>query len=383
MATPIESKFDTPAVSERPEATAIDPFSNTDGPIMTAANEGLRRDASPTPLEPQSAADRLLLAAHDAAAVAESEAEMSQIIETCRRARASQPTPPVARYANELAAWAINRRGQIKAEGGRGKEALLDFDDAIRLDARCWRALHNRGVLYAQEGNFEQAFEDFNQTIEIKPEFAKAYSNRAALFVVAGDLMPALDDYARAIELDPNLAVAHRGRGRACHFLGQLDEAADHYDAAVQLSPDDSYAIASRADLLTDIGRYQEAARQYERAIQLDPQSSYAHRGAAWLLATCPDESVRDAARALKHAETAIRLDGKEDSIAIDTLAAAQASNGDFAMAMETLGKAIDIAPDNEREAYNERLMMYQQARAFRIAPMRPVAQASYQRVSR
>jgi tetratricopeptide (TPR) repeat protein len=380
MTMPVDSRHVTPAVAERPEVTAIDPFSSTDGPIMAVANAGLHREASPAPVEPQSAADRLLLAAHDAAAIAETEAEMNQIIETCRRARASQPTPPVARYANELAAWAMNRRGQIKAEGGRAKEALLDFDDAIRLDAKCWRALHHRGVLYAQAGNFEQAFDDFNRTVEINPEFAKAYSNRAALFVVAGDLMPALDDYARAIELDPNLAVAHRGRGRACHVLGQLDEAADHYDAAVQLSPDDSYAVASRADLLTDMGRYHEAARQYERAIQLDPQSSYAHRGAAWLLATCPDESVQDAARAMMHAETALRLDEKQDSIAFDTLAAAQASSGDFATAMETLGKAIAMAPDNERDAYNERLMRYQHGRAFRIAPMRPVAQASYQK---
>ena len=29
---------------------------------------------------------------------------------------------------------------------------MLDFDDAIRTDATCWRALHNRGVLFAQSG---------------------------------------------------------------------------------------------------------------------------------------------------------------------------------------------------------------------------------------
>jgi tetratricopeptide (TPR) repeat protein len=327
---------------------------------------------------PQSVADRVMLTAHEAAASAESEADFSQIIEMCRRARASQPTPPVARYANELTAWSMNRRGQIKAETGRISEAILDFEDAIRLDAGCWRAVHNRGVLLAQSGQFEEAFEDFNRTIEINPKFAKAFSNRAALFVVAGDIMPALDDYAQAIKLDPNLSVAHRGRGRACHLLGQFDEAAEHYAAAVQLSPDDAHTIASRADLLTDMGRYEEAAREYERAISLDPRSAYAYRGAAWLFATCPDESVRDAALAVKMAEAALQLEGKEDSITYDTLAAAQASSGDFAAAVETLDRAIALAPENEIEVYQDRLMMYRHEQPYRISPMRSVAQASY-----
>jgi tetratricopeptide (TPR) repeat protein len=325
-----------------------------------------------------SAAERLLLSAHQASVTADTEIELTQVVETCRRARVSQATPTIAGYANELAAWAMNRRGQLKADAGRTKEALLDFDEATRLDGNCWRAIHNRGVLLAQQGDFEKAFDDFNRTIELNPEFAKAYSNRAALFVVASDLEPALADYSDAIKLDPNLAVAHRGRGRVCHLLGELGEAIDHYDAAVQLSPNDGYAVACRADLLTDMGRYNEALRQYEHAIQIDPRSSQAQRGLAWLLATCPDETIRDPSTAIKRAEMAIRLEEQEDSLAFDTLAAAHASNGDFGAAMKTLGHAISIAPENERDAYQNRLLMYQHQRPFRIAPMQPVAQASY-----
>jgi len=356
------------------------PAAAESGPILTAANQEAASDAASKKITPESAADRLLLSAHEASATAETEGELSQVIETCRRARASQPTPPVARYANELAAWAMNRRGQIKAEQGHTREAMLDFDEAVRLDSECWRALHNRGVLFAQAGEFEKAFDDFNRTIGANSNFAKAYSNRAALFIVAGDVMPALEDYARAIELDPNLAVAHRGRGRACHLLGQLDEAIEHYDAAVQLEPSDAYAVASRADLLTDMGRYAEAAREYERAIERAPEAAYAYRSAAWLLATCPQDDVRNPSSALRLAETAIRLEGKEDSIAFDTLAAAQASGGNYAAATETLNRAIALAADNEREVYQDRLFMYKHGRPYRITPMRSVSQASYQR---
>lgn len=327
----------------------------------------------------EAAAEKLAALAHQWSATAETDADFTRIITTCRRVGASRPSAAVATYASELSAWALNRRGQLKAEAGLIKEALLDFDDAIRADTSCWRAIHNRGVLLAQEGQFEKAFDDFNRTIELNSEFAKAYSNRGALFVVADDLPAALDDYGRAIELDPNLAIAHRGRGRVCHLLGQLDEAIGHYDAAIQLTPNDGYAVASRGDLLTDLGRYAEAAADYDRAIELDPQSEHAYSGSAWLLATCPDNRVANPQLAIERARVAIELAGKDEAVSFDTLAAAQASAGEFQLAAETVQQAIQLAAPDERAVYRDRLRLYQQAQPYRIAPLRQVAQVNYE----
>jgi tetratricopeptide (TPR) repeat protein len=189
----------------------------------------------------------------------------------------------------------------------------------------------------------------------------------------------ALEDYGRSLELDANLAVAHRGRGRVCHLLGRLDEAIAHYDAAVQLAPNDAYAIASRADLLTDLGRYVDANAEYDHAIELDPESTHAHSGSAWLLATCPDETVRNPAMAIERAKTSIELSGRKDPVSFDTLAAAQAAAGDFETAIQTVRQAIDLAAPDERDVYQNRLLMYEHARPYLIAPVRPVAQASYE----
>jgi tetratricopeptide (TPR) repeat protein len=335
--------------------------------------------ANATPIAaPGSPAEALLAEAHKLSANAESAHDYSQIIESCRRALVSKPSAAVADYANNLAAWALNRRGQLKAEAGQIQEAILDFEDAIRADADCWRAVHNRGVLLAQAGQFEKAFDDFNRTIQIKQDFAKAYSNRGALFVVANNLSAALADYGRAIELDTNLAVAHRGRGRVCHLLGKLDEAIAHYDAAVQLAPEDSYAVACRADLLTDLGRYVDANAEYNHAIELDPKSVHAFSGSAWLLATCPDKAIRNPALAIERANKSIELSGKWDAMSFDTLAAAQASAGDFATAVKTMRRAIEMAEADERDVYQDRLAMYSHAKPYRIAPVRPVTQASY-----
>jgi tetratricopeptide (TPR) repeat protein len=255
---------------------------------------------------------------------------------------------------------------------------MLDFEDSVRCDSGQWRAVHNRGVLFAQEGKFEQAFDDFNLCTELNPHFAKAYSNRAALFVQAGDLLAALQDYRRAITLDPDLAVAHKGRGRVCHMLGSTDEALQHFDAAAQLTPSDAHVVTSRGDLLADLGRYADAAEEYRRAIAMDDELVHAYRSAAWLLATCPDDSIRDAELALEYAERAIEMDSRDNPVSLDTLAAAQANAGYFEAAADTIGRAIEIAPSEEKPVYEARLKLYQRAQPFRVKPTTGVATVSY-----
>jgi tetratricopeptide (TPR) repeat protein len=192
-------------------------------------------------------------------------------------------------------------------------------------------------------------------------------------------LETALQDYRRAIGIDPELAVAQRGCGRACHLLRRLDEALGHYDEALRLAPEDAYAAACRADLLTDLGRYAEAAAQYDRAIQLDPSSGQAYSSSAWLLATCPDASVRNSELAIERAKVAVELTGNEDAVTLDTLAAAQANAGDFSAALQSIRQAVDLASPEERGLYEARLGMYQQAKPYRIAPIGEVMQASYE----
>ena len=47
---------------------------------------------------------------------------------------------------------------------------------------------------------------------------------------------------------------------------------------------------------------------------------------------------------------------------------------------MKSIRKAIELAPADERDAYKDRLVMYQQAKPYRIAPVERLAQqASYQ----
>jgi tetratricopeptide (TPR) repeat protein len=361
------------APSRIPNSSAVPPWQ-----AKPAANPLPNRSAS-APAEQSTAADRLVAQAHELSERAKGDAEYTQIAEICSQAEASEPSPATAQFAKNLRSWALNRRGQLKAEAGQDQEAILDFTAAVEADPTCWRAIHNRGVLVAQAGQFEKAFDDFARTIELNPKFAKAYSNRGALFMVANNLKDARQDYDHALALDPSLAVAHRGDGRVCQLMGDTNSALAHYNASIQLAPNDAYAIACRADLLTDLGRYAEANAEYNRAIDADPKSTQAQCGSAWLLATCPDRTVRKPDLAIQRAQTVIELGGDSDAVSFDTLAAAQANAGDYEAAMSSVRHAIALAPAEERDAYKQRFLLYQQAKPYRISPVGRVQQASYQ----
>jgi tetratricopeptide (TPR) repeat protein len=361
-----------PASYNQPQPTALRPTVHNN-PRQTAQSH--EREGQPT-----SPAAMKLLEAHKLSQTARDESEFTTVFTTCRQIAAGRATDDEIGFAKELGSWALNRRGQLKAAAGRSDDALADFNTSVKLDPQRWRAIHNRGVLLAQSGEFEQAFEDFNRTTELNPDFAKAFSNRAALYTLAGDPEAALRDYQQAVELDPKLAVAQRGLGRTCHLLGMTGEALEHLDAAVALAPQDDAALVSRGDLLTDLGYYADAADDYERALAIDGQSADACRSSAWLLATCPDESVRNPRTALERAQLAVRRQRKADAETFNVLAAAHASAGDYEHAVQTIHQAIDLAPASERAMYEDRLEMYRQSQPLRIAPQGAVQQAHYQR---
>lgn len=335
------------------------------------------------PLEDQSAqpsakAIELLTEANNLSSTAATEADFTEVVQLCRHVLAIDSSQVAVAYSHDLASWALNRRGEIRTDEGRIKEALLDFEDALRLDPNRYRAIHNRGVLSAQAGRFADAFDDFNRTIELNSEFAKAYSNRGALWMRAGELEKSSADYRKAISIDPDLAVAHKGRGRVCHMLGQFTLALQHMDAAAHLSPGDAHIACNRGDLLMDMGRYRGARDDYRRAIEIDDSLAVAYRNLAWLQATCPDRECRDAHQALVSAQRAIELCGEPSDLEFDTLAAAHAAAGDFEAAQAMMEKCLATASEKDMPNYEWRKQLYEKGQPYITEPASDVQQASY-----
>lgn len=375
----VENKTPPMPVEPAPTAEPVAPRVTTLNRYAATLAAPLTEPEPVVPSEPSERSKALLAEAHQLAATATVYNDFSAVVKRCRYVLAIDASPLAQSYANQLAGWALTKRGDTLDELGRAVEARTDYQEALRCDSECWRAEHALGVLAARTGDAVAALGHFDRTIELNPEYAKAFSNRAALSVQAGDYQTALVDYQQAIEIDPDLAVAHIGRGRVCHMLGMLDEGLRHLAAAEVLSPADAMIATGRGDLLTDLGRYGQAYQAYLRAIELDPTSAAAHRNLAWMQATCPVEAFRDGESALQHAEAAARLSSGADDLTLDTQAAALAAVGRFDEATEMQRKAIELAPESDTGVYRERLAMYERGEAFTSKPV-DVQQATYMR---
>lgn len=335
--------------------------------------------AKATVAETADAGAELLVEAHELSQHAEAPEDYDELIALCQSAKRVGVAGEQLEYANTLIAWALNRRGQSRSDQGDQSQADADFEQALEFDPDNWRALHNRGVSFAQAGKFAEALDDFNRVVELNPLYAKAFANRATLFTQSGDLEVALADYQRASRLDPKLFVAQVGLGRTCHLLGRLEEALDAFNKALELKPDSPDVVCSRGDLWSDMGSYGEALADYAAAIDLDPEFAHAYRNGAWLLATCPDARYRDGVNAVQGAERALEFGYGELHVALDTLAAAQASNGQFEEAVDTVEKALKVAPYDARAAYRARLRLYLAGQPFLTQPQTDIEHVVYE----
>jgi hypothetical protein len=95
---------------------------------------------------------------------------------------------------------------------------------------------------------------------------------------------------------------------------------------------------------------FRQAIVSYERAIEDDPGFPWSFNNLAWILATCPDKSLRNGSRAISLARAALCLAGRPYWGFVGTLAAAYAENGDFEKAVRLMEKAVDLAPPEKRE---------------------------------
>jgi Zn-dependent protease len=117
-------------------------------------------------------------------------------------------------------------------------------------------------------------------------------------------------------------------------------------------------------------GEWQRAIDDYHEAIRLQPKLVSAHNNLAWLLATCPVDTVRNGQEAVEHATWACNATSWSTPNCLGTLAAAYAEVGDFGQAVHWHERAL--ADPTYRKMYGEatvtdRLRLYEQGLPFRL----------------
>jgi len=182
-----------------------------------------------------------------------------------------------------------------------------------------------------------------------------------------------IEHYQKALEADPTLTVAYLNLGNVFLATGDCDRAIEQYQEILENRSDFAPAHYKLGLALILSGKPGEGLEQLREALKINPSFLLALKDAAWFLATHPDEAVRDPNEALEHAERAATLSGGRDAGVLDVLAAAYASDAQYARAVETAQEALTIARrlrnDELAARIEEHLRAYEMERPYLESP--------------
>jgi serine/threonine-protein kinase len=109
---------------------------------------------------------------------------------------------------------------------------------------------------------------------------------------------------------------------------------------------------------------YERAIADHIEALRRNPRQPAACNAFAWLWATCPDPQLRNGRMGVELATRACELSAWEDWSCLLTLAAAQATLGDFDAAVRRARDALARAPAENQAECRTALRRYAERRA-------------------
>lgn len=232
-------------------------------------------------------------------------------------------------------------RGHQHRLNGELDQALIEFEQALRLDPACADAYNNRGNIFFARADYERAIADYSEAIRHQPGLATAYVNRALAYARLGRYDQAVADASAALGFDARLAGAHFIRGVAHAAKGRLDQAIADFTEALRLDPKNPLTYNDRALAFISKGDYARAISDCDQALRLNPRLVLAHdnRAHACLLKGEPEHAVAGFTRVLQ-------LDPQHPTARFDRGVANLAAGRHFAAAAD-FGEVLKRQPTN------------------------------------
>ena len=292
-------------------------------------------------------------------------------------------------------------RGLVLLGLKRFDEARDAFQKASELAPKAVLPYQHLGEAYRQQGDLQKAVEQLTKALELEPNDAATLLLRANLYIQLKDTDAALADVDAVIKSHPQLLVAHLLQAEILASADRVDEAIadlekllavapnetklleplatmylvggepqksiDMFAKVLELKPDDYHALRYQGDAYLGIGKHAEAVADFDAALKLNDEDDGLLNNFAWVLATSPDDNVRDGKRAVELATKAAELTSYSLPHVLSTLAAAYAETGDFETAKKWSKKAVELGEDDEiREQLGNELASYEAGKPWR-----------------
>jgi tetratricopeptide (TPR) repeat protein len=166
---------------------------------------------------------------------------------------------------------AHSNRGVALQELGRLADALAAEDSALALRPNYATAHFNRGNILTELGRDDEAIAAYGRALAAQPAYPEALVNRGVTLVAREKAAEALNDFRRALALRPDYAAAHVGAATAYGRLNQVPDALAEIDRVLLSDPENRDALLAKIHILRDGDRADEALAIAEARLARDP----------------------------------------------------------------------------------------------------------------
>jgi len=234
--------------------------------------------------------------------------------------------------------------------------------------AQAWYFL---GTMEQSLRNWEDAVEAYQTTLDLSPNQILLHIPLGVSQWQAGRENEARQTFKDALakgEKNPTLLEA---LGKAHLQIKQYNQAISYFQEAVALAPQQANLHLNLAFAHQTRGDDARAIALYQKILAAQPNSANAKSNLALLLATTPNDSIRDGKSALKLAREILEEGQGNHPSPLDALGSALAETGDFENAIMATKKAISVARAIGRNdllpKLQEKIKRYQSGKPYRI----------------
>jgi tetratricopeptide (TPR) repeat protein len=172
-----------------------------------------------------------------------------------------------------------NNLGFVYDTAGRYEEAMLQINEALRLDPGYIEAHNNLAVIYYNLARYKDAITELKEGLRLNPDDSQTLCNLGIVYARLRRSKEAVTQVQKALKLDPGNAPAHNILANIYADQKKNHEAITEYQKALTINPDFSLAHNNLGYLYFESQRHEDAVKEFEEAIRFDPNFIEAHHG--------------------------------------------------------------------------------------------------------
>jgi tetratricopeptide (TPR) repeat protein/tRNA A-37 threonylcarbamoyl transferase component Bud32 len=232
------------------------------------------------------------------------------------------------------------KKGLSLSSLGFYKEALIPFDEALKLNPRSPAKIH-KCTSYTALGQFDEGLTCIDEILAIHPDHWKMWYQKGDTLRQAGRFDEALACFKKALTLTSQTSPITGQIGKVYEEQGKLSEALEYYEQALSQNAKIAEIWDYKGTLLMKMNRPETAQECFSEATEINPRfiEAWFHRATAFY-------ELGFFAEALKANNLALSLNG-EFIPSLIGLGNCYRELKDFNRALEFFNKALLLSPEN------------------------------------